>query len=214
VARVRTDEKRSKILRIAADLFEQLGYDRCSMAALSEKLGGSKATLYGYFPSKEELLRAVLQFQVASESDRIIRDFPASDDMRESLIALGTAYLNKRTSSLPVTNIRMVANQPCGSTMGKEFYEDIIRPAWEGMARKFEELMDEGKLKRGDPWVTFMHWKGLCDWDFFERRLLGAIDGPDPKEVSKAVNAAADAFLKLYGTEPERKPKKARKKRQ
>src|SRR6478609_7480835 len=101
LARVRTDEKRSKILRIAADLFEQLGYDRCSMAALSEKLGGSKATLYGYFPSKEELLRAVLQFQVASESDRIIRDFPASDDMRESLIALGTAYLNKRTSSLP-----------------------------------------------------------------------------------------------------------------
>jgi AcrR family transcriptional regulator len=213
VARVRTDEKRSKILQIAADLFEQLGYDRCSMAALSERLGGSKATVYGYFPSKEELLRAVLQFQVAHESDRIIREFPASDDMRKSLIALGTAYLNKRTSSLPVTNIRMVANQPPGSTMGKEFYEDVIRPAWEGMAKKFKMLMDQGRLKQADPWVTFMHWKGLCDWDFFERRLLGAIDGPDPKEVRRAATAAADAFLKLYGVEDGAKPTKPKKKR-
>jgi AcrR family transcriptional regulator len=212
LARVRTDEKRSKILRVAADLFEQLGYDRCSMAALSDRLGGSKATLYGYFPSKEELLRAVLQVKVASDTDRIMRDFPASDDLHESLIALGTAYLNKRTSSIPVTNIRMVANQPPGSTMGKEFYEEIIRPAWEGMAEKFKVLMDEGKLKQADPWIAFMHWKGLCDWDFFERRLLGAIDGPDPKEVNKAATAAADAFLTLYGVEVA-KPKKAKKKR-
>jgi hypothetical protein len=74
-------------------------------------------------------------------------------------------------------------------------------------------LMDQGRLKRADPWVTFMHWKGLCDWDFFERRLLGAIDGPDPKEVRRAATAAADAFLKLYGVEDGAKPTKPKKKR-
>jgi AcrR family transcriptional regulator len=198
LARVRTDEKRNEIVRIAADLFEKHGYDRCSMAALSERLGGSKATLYGYFPSKEDLLRAVLDFQVATDADRILREFPTSDDLRESLTLLGTAYLNKRMSPLPVMNIRMVATQPAESTMGKDFYEDVIRPAWERMANKFKTLMDEGKLKKADPWMAFMHWKGLCDWDFFERRLLGAIDGPDPKQIKKAVNAAVDAFLKLY----------------
>ena len=44
-----------------------------------------------------------------------------------------------------------------------------------------------------------MHWKGLNEWDMFEKRLLGAIDGPDPKEIEKASKAAADAFLILYG---------------
>jgi AcrR family transcriptional regulator len=183
------------------------------MAALSERLGGSKATLYGYFPSKEELLRAVLDFQVATDADRIMRDFPAGDDLRESLIALGTAYLNKRMSPLPVTNIRMVANQPAGSTMGKEFYENIIRPAFERLAGKFEKLMNEGKLRRADPWLALMHWKGLVDWDFFERRLLGVIDGPDAKEIEKAVTSGADAFLKLYAPEPQSRRKKAQKKR-
>lgn len=213
MARVRTDEKRCEILRAAAELFEKHGYDRCSMAALSERLGGSKATLYGYFPSKEELLRAVLDFQVATDADRVMRDFPASKDLRESLILLGTAYLNKRMSPLPVTNMRMVANQPAGSTMGKDFYENIIHPAFERLAGKFEALMDAGRLKRIDPFIMTMHWKGLCDWDFFEKRLLGAIDGPDPKEVKKAVNAAADAFLTLYGVDADAAPKKKAKKR-
>ena len=204
VARVRTDEKRSEIVRIAADLFEQMGYDRCSMACLSERIGGSKATLYGYFPSKEELLRAVLDFQVATDADKIMRDFPASDDLRESLILLGTAYLNKRMSPLPVMNIRTVMAQPAGSTMGKEFYEGIIKPAFHRLVDKFQELMEEGKLRNADPEIMMLHWKGLCDWDFFEQRLLGAIDGPDPKLVKKAASLAADAFQKLYGPEPRR----------
>jgi AcrR family transcriptional regulator len=207
VARVRTDEKRCEIIRVAAELFEQHGFDRCSMAALSERLGGSKATLYGYFPSKEDLLRAVLDFEVASETDQMMRDFPASEDLRESLILLGTAYLTKRTSALPIANIRMVANQPADSTMGKDFYENIIRPAFQRLAGKFEKLMDEGKLKRADPWITMMHFKGLCDWDFFEKRLLGAICRPDPKEVENAVTLGTDAFLNLYAVERDTHPK-------
>ena len=42
MARVRTEEKRNEIVRIASEAFDELGYDRCSMAAISERLGGSK----------------------------------------------------------------------------------------------------------------------------------------------------------------------------
>jgi AcrR family transcriptional regulator len=186
-------------VRIASELFDELGYDRCSMATISERVGGSKATLYGYFDSKEELLRAVLQCQVASEFDRIRDEFHEESDLRQGLIKLGMAYHRKRLSSLPVANIRCIANQPPCSTMGKEFYEGAIRPAFEKMARKFGELMDLGRLKRADPWVALMHWKGLNDWDLFERRLLGAISGPEDVDIKKVATLAADAFLKLYG---------------
>jgi AcrR family transcriptional regulator len=206
MARVRTEEKRDEIVRIAAELFEKHGYDRCSMAALSERLGGSKATLYGYFQSKEDLLRAVIQCEVAHEFDRVLHDYDESADLRAWLIELGIAYHNKRLSSLPVANIRSIVNQPPGSTMGKEFYENIIRPAFQGVANQFELLMDRGELKRADPWVVLMHWKGLNDWDLFERRLIGAIRGPEDVDVKKVATLAADAFLKLYG--PDEKPSK------
>jgi len=213
LARVRTDEKRNEIVQIAAELFEKHGYDRCSMAALSERLGGSKATLYGYFSSKEDLLRAVIQCEVASEFDRILQDLHGSSDLRACLIELGTAYHNKRLSSLPVANIRAIVNQPPCSTMGKDFYETIIRPAFESVAKQFELLMDQGRLKRADPWVVLMHWKGLNDWDLFERRLIGAISGPEDVDVEKVATLAADAFLKLYGVEQEPKARKAKAKK-
>lgn len=209
MARVRTEEKRDEIVRIAAELFEKHGYDRCSMAALSERLGGSKATLYGYFPSKEDLLRAVIQCEVSTEFDRILHEFSEGSDVRAWLIKLGIAYHNKRLSSLPVANIRSIVNQPPCSTMGKEFYSAIIRPAFMKVAGQFERLMDEGRIRRADPWVVLMHWKGLNDWDLFERRLIGDINGPEDVDIKKVATLAADAFLKIYGAE-ERPPAKAR----
>ena len=121
----------------------------------------------------------------------------------DGLIQLGVAYHNKRLSALPVANIRSIVNQPPNSTMGKEFYEGVIRPAFEGVARQFEQLMDEGRLRRADPWVVLMHWKGLNDWDLFERRLIGAISGPEDVDIEKVATLAAEAFLKIYAPEAE-----------
>ena len=203
MGRVRTEEKRAEIVRVASEAFDELGYDRCSMAEISERLGGSKATLYGYFCSKEDLLRAVLQCQVAGEFDRRMEEFHQAADLRNALISLGMAYHKKRLSSLPVANIRAIVNQPHCSNMGKEFYESVIRPAFQRMADRFERLMDQGRLRRADPWTAIMHWKGLNDWDLFERRLIGAISGPDDVDIEKIATEAADAFLKLYGVADE-----------
>ena len=208
--RVRTEEKRREIVDVASELFEKHGFERTSMSMISERLGGSKATLYGYFKSKEQLLAAVLLYDVTDQADRLMNEFLSSDDLRDGLIKLGVAYMTRRLSSVPIANVRMVANQPADSTLGKEFFERVLQPAWQRLATRFELMMDKGLLKRADPWVAAMHWKGLNEWDMFEKRLLGAIRGPDPDEINRASTLAADAFLKLYG--PEKAAKKAKAK--
>jgi len=208
--RVRTEEKRREIVSVASELFEEHGFERTSMSMISERLGGSKATLYGYFKSKEQLLAAVLLYDVTDQADRLMNEFLSSDDLREGLIKLGVAYMTRRLSSVPIANVRMVANQPADSTLGKEFFERVLEPAWQRLARRFELMMDQGLLKRADPWVAAMHWKGLNEWDMFEKRLLGAIRGPDLVVINRASTLAADAFLQLYG--PEKPKKKARAK--
>ncbi|MFD1612724.1 TetR/AcrR family transcriptional regulator [Sphingomonas tabacisoli] len=199
--RVRTDQKRQEIVNAAEQLFEEHGYDRTSMSMISERVGGSKATLYGYFKSKEELLHAVLDYDVNEQADRLMGEFLNEPDLRQGLVKLGVAYLMRRLSSLPMANIRNVANQPADSNIGKHFYETVLGPAWQRLAKRFELLMHEGKLRRADPWVATMHWKGLTEWDMFEKRLLGAIKGPDPVEIERISSLAADAFLRLYGPE-------------
>lgn len=198
--RVRTDDKRREIVEIAAQAFEELGYDRTSMSLISQRVGGSKATLYGYFKSKEELLLAALDYDVGEEAQRLMNEFFSQSRLREGLIFLGDAYLQRRLAPRPIANVRMVSSQPESSGVGKTFYDNVLYPAWKRLADRFEGLMDEDVLIRADPWTAAMHWKGLCEWDLFDQRLLGAITEGDPKEIRKIATLAADAFLKLYGT--------------
>ena len=211
MARVRTDEKRREIVKAAQELFEEHGFDRTSMSMISERVGGSKATLYGYFQSKEEILSAVLVYDVTEEADRLMNEILAAPNLRDGLVQLGFAYMMRRLAATPVANIRMVATLPDGSKIGKTFYENVLRPAWQRLADRFEQMMDDGILIRADPWTAAMHWKGLNEWDMFERRLLQAIPGPDPEFLKQSSALAADAFLRLYGAEPAKK--KAKKKR-
>src|ERR1043165_1497119 len=120
--RVRTEEKRREIVRIASDLFHENGFERTSMSMISDAVGGSKATLYGYFASKEQLLAATLIYDVTEEADRLMNEFLSEADMRNGLVKLGIAYMTRRLSSAPIANVRMVSNQPAGSTIGKQFY--------------------------------------------------------------------------------------------
>lgn len=58
--------KRAEIVDIATAAFFDHGYDAVSMSAIAEQLGGSKATLWAHFSSKEELFAAVLDQKVES----------------------------------------------------------------------------------------------------------------------------------------------------
>lgn len=190
-------QKRQEIIRIAAELFEELGYERTSMSAIAARAGASKATLYAYFGSKEQLLRAILEHDVNEQADRLMHELLAEDDLRYGLIRLGIAYLSRQSARM--ASIRAVANQP----IAQEFYEEVLRPAWQRLAEKFAALMEEGRLEFADPWIAAMRWKGLTEWDIRERHLLSASSDADHQDIVTAAVAAADAFLKIYAPQPE-----------
>jgi len=50
----------TKILNAATDLFLEVGYEQTSIDAILVRSGGSKSTLYAYFPTKEDLFRSVI----------------------------------------------------------------------------------------------------------------------------------------------------------
>ena len=58
----------NKILEAATELFLKVGYEQTSIDAILLKSGGSKSTLYAYFPTKQELFRSVID-TVVDNSD-------------------------------------------------------------------------------------------------------------------------------------------------
>ena len=58
--RTRCKIKRQKILDVAAQTFQELGFERASMDAIRARVGGSKATLYNYFTNKDEIFASII----------------------------------------------------------------------------------------------------------------------------------------------------------
>ena len=201
MVRTKSDEKRREIIRVAAETFEELGYERTSMLTIAERMRGSKQTLYNYFASKEELLRAVLDFDVGEVAHQALEGLVAEKNLRKGLARLGEVYLARQLAPLAISNMRIVATQPAESGIGEDFYENILCVAWKRVADAFKGLMNEGKLRRADPWLAAMHFKGLVVQDLLERQLLNGAKRTEPKEVEAAARQAADAFLRIYGTE-------------
>ena len=201
MVRTKSDEKKREIIKVAAETFQELGFERTSMLTIAERMRGSKQTLYNYFASKEELLRAVLAFDVGDVADKALEELRAEKSLRSGLARLGEIYLTRQLAPLAIANIRNVATQPADSRIGQDFYQNILCAAWKRVADAFKQLMSEGQLRRADPWLAAMHFKGLVLQDLLERQLLNAAKRTDPKEIEAAAKHAADAFLRIYAAE-------------
>ena len=67
------EERREAIVEQAADLFARLGFQGTSVSSLAEACKTSKSLFYHYYPSKEDVLYAVM----ASHIDQLVADVEA-----------------------------------------------------------------------------------------------------------------------------------------
>jgi AcrR family transcriptional regulator len=64
-------DTRSRLRELALRLFAEQGYEKTSLREIAERLGVTKAALYYYFKSKEDIVRSLVEDYVA-ELDELI----------------------------------------------------------------------------------------------------------------------------------------------
>ncbi len=67
----RSHDTRSRLRQLALKLFAEQGYEKTSLREIAEQLGVTKAALYYYFKSKEDIVRSLVEDYVA-ELDELI----------------------------------------------------------------------------------------------------------------------------------------------
>lgn len=88
MAREATLDSRQEILRTAARLFQQRGYDATSMNDVSAALKLSKGGLYYHFQSKDEILFEIMNHAMEITQERVIAPVSRIADPAERLRAL------------------------------------------------------------------------------------------------------------------------------
>lgn len=87
--RLPVDERREQLLELCTELFARHSYAELSMADIARAAGISKALLYHYFPSKQELFVATLRAAAAEVARRTEPDpaLPPAEALAKSLDA-------------------------------------------------------------------------------------------------------------------------------
>jgi AcrR family transcriptional regulator len=88
MARETLVDSRQEILRTAARLFQQRGYDATSMNDVAAALKLSKGGLYHHFQSKDEILFEIMDHAMEITQERVINPVRGIADAEERLRAL------------------------------------------------------------------------------------------------------------------------------
>src|ERR1700733_12055919 len=125
----KTESKRQAIIKAAAEVFREVGFDRASMSDIRARVGGSKATLYNYFPSKEKLFFEVLHDPKELELEDIVRTLnPATTDLRQELLTFGQIFLSVLYSPETIAIRRLTIAEARHSDIGKMSFEHATVP--------------------------------------------------------------------------------------
>lgn len=190
----RKDRKRAEIVGIARDLFFETGYAGTSMSQIAAAVGGSKATLYNHFQSKEELLLAVVEEVVQpGPADYDPRHVPT--EFRAWLVWWATATVRKVTSPPYVALQRLAAAEAVRCPEIGKMISDAVMGSVPQVTQPVIAAMEKGLIRRGDPNLALEHFLEMCLGWMLRGLIWNIRPAPTKPEIDRAVGNALSTFM-------------------
>jgi AcrR family transcriptional regulator len=190
--------KRQAILDAAYRLFRARGFERTSVSEITAEVGGSKATVYSHFPSKEELF---VECMMAAAEDYVSGTQghleASSADPAPVLVGFGESFLAFICSPEQLEVRRLMISEAARSGTGRLFF-DKISALRTHVSAFMSACMAFGTLRRDDPTLAAEHLGALLEAEILEPLLLHVRGTPGEREIALAANRAVAAFLRAY----------------
>lgn len=198
--RKKADARRQAILKEAYALFREKGFERTSMAEINTAAGGSKATLYNHFASKEELfVECMFNSTDPYLEDALSSLYDPSLDITVALNLLAERALHLMYASEQLSVRRLMLAEAERTGIGKLFFEKKVHPRHLQIAAYLEKAMEAGKLRQADPLLAAIQLRALIEAEVFEQCMLGAKEAPlDNTLIKTLAERAVSTFLFGY----------------
>ena len=214
--KVRTEARREAILEIASQVFLEFGFERASMAEIVRRIGGSKSTIYGYYPSKEALFQAVTQAAGERHIQTAFAEL-AAHDMQQGIAEVLGRFAQKLAhfmcSAELIATHRMVLAEAGHSNMGELFYEAGPKRGMGEIAAFFARAMEHGHLRPEAPMVAAQQFGALVQAEIQLRWYYKDLPPLEPEHIQALAGRAVATFLRAYAPEPAVTPAKTKGKK-
>jgi AcrR family transcriptional regulator len=180
VTREATLDSRQDILRTAARLFQQRGYDATSMNDVAAALKLSKGGLYHHFQSKDEMLFYIMSHALDITDERVITPVRAIQDPEERLRTLIRLHIEVVLSvrDREIT-VMLHENHPLPPSLRKQINQrkkDYIHFV-EGLIADVQRL--KGSRATVTPRAAAFALLGMINWIYQWYKPEGRLQAPD-----------------------------------
>ncbi len=191
--------KRRQVVDAAQTLFLAHGYGAVSMDAVARAAGVSKATLYAYFDSKDQLFGTIVAERgVSAGLDESL--FPAQvADLRDALRRIGQNVLRFMLRERTLAFYRIaLAESARFPELGRAFHASGPQCFLERVSGWLSERQATGLVRPADVMVATEQFMALLRSGVFLRASLGLPPAPTEAEIDATVEAAVDTWLRAF----------------
>jgi AcrR family transcriptional regulator len=196
------DQRRERIIQVARSVFYEVGYAGASMSMISSRLGGSKATLYAYFNSKEDLFEAIIREQCEQLADLFLAH-TGTNDLRTTLTIMGRDLLTTIMSDEAIRTFQLIVEESHRNPQLAEMFHNVIQSQGRAnLTALLQTAHDKGQINAPNILEATIVLKSLIFGDCHFKRIMNLSAPPTEEYLSRQVALAVDIFMTYYSVKP------------
>ncbi|MDV5825428.1 TetR/AcrR family transcriptional regulator [Sphingobium naphthae] len=205
----RKEARPSEIVEAALELFAERGFGATRMEDVARRAGVAKGTLFVYFPTKQDLFRAVARTITAGNLERL--QAIASNlerpivEVIPALLAHAAIIAETRVPSL----IRLLISESrLFPDLARVWHDEVVSNVLGLLTSAIERAQERGELHDGDPQLIAFSIIGPMFSGLIFREVMSGVDAELP-DLQKL--AAQHAQVILRGLVKEARPEEAQR---
>lgn len=190
----------ARMIEAATELFLRDGYDQTSIDAILVRSGGSKATLYAYFPTKEDLFRAVIDGVVVNDGRPTL---DTDRDPRAMLIEFAVDLLHVIFSPRHRAVLRLIiAERERFPDLAQLYYERGPQRGHEVLVEYLDALNRKASLDLDDAAEAGEFFVGMLLHRWYKELLLLGMPTPSEVALQQRAEHVVRRFLDAFHRRP------------
>ena len=193
-------QKRQDILQTALRLFGQTGYTGTTMDDIAHRLGLSKAALYQYFDSKEEIFASLVR---ESKIMSMITDLPEREpagELSSFIKEIGLEFMDMYNEPEKLNLLRtIICESPRFPELGRLIFDQTIDQANNKVASYLQKAQDAGRIGDINPKFAARTFLGMLLSFVIVDKLINNAEGEEFAQ-QEIVTGAVEIFLNGIGT--------------
>lgn len=207
VRRERRKEARpGELLDAALDLFVEKGFAATRSEEVAARAGVSKGTLFLYFPTKEELFKAVVRENISGRFAEFQQEFEAFEGSTADMVRYGMRAWWERIGATRASGITklMISEARNFPELAAFYQQEVIRPGTQLMRRILQRGVERGEFRPLDLDYAVFGMVAPMVFLIMMKHSLGACVPQDyPVDPERYVNSQVETLLHGLCVRPE-----------